>query len=67
MRKNFKSALLVAAVAAVALAGVSVGVFAYAQSLHVEPAPVTVTGCPTEDSCIVDYSHGAWTITQATP
>lgn len=30
---------------------------------------VTVQGvqCPTEDSCVVDYSDGAWHITEVTP
>lgn len=30
---------------------------------------VTVEGlnCPTEDSCVVDYSDGKWRITEVTP
>lgn len=29
---------------------------------------ITVTGCPSEDSCTIDYSgDGSWTITLTTP
>lgn len=30
-------------------------------------APITITGCPTEDSCKIDYRHGVWQITPDTP
>lgn len=30
-------------------------------------APVQVTGCPTEDSCTLDYSDGVWTIAKDVP
>lgn len=30
-------------------------------------APVTVTGCPTEDSCEATYADGVWTITPIIP
>lgn len=30
-------------------------------------APVTVTGCPTEDSCEATYDNGVWTITPIIP
>lgn len=49
------------------------GALSYASGLADQPAPVnpsapvTVTGCPSEDSCVLDYSHGTWTITQVTP
>lgn len=57
-----KSVLLVAAVALATLAGVSVSVFFYAQTLHVDPVP-----CPTEDSCVPDYHDGAWHIEPTVP
>lgn len=66
-----KSIVVVAAVAVAALAGVSVSVFAYAQTLYVEePATTSVVvplDCPQEDSCDVDYRDGAWHVTQVTP
>jgi hypothetical protein len=30
-------------------------------------APVTVTSCPHEDSCSVDYHDGAWHVTRVVP
>ena len=77
-----KSVVLVIAVALAALAGVSVSVFFYAQTLHVDPVPCptdsTLCGtevspqmvrvpCPSEDSCVPDYHDGAWTIVPVTP
>ena len=49
------------------------GALSYASGLADQPAPVnpvvpvTVTGCPQEDSCDIDYHGGAWTITPQVP
>lgn len=46
------------------------GALSYASGLADQPAPtapVTVTGCPSEDSCDIDYHGGTWTITPAVP
>lgn len=53
--KYLASAVLGAILAAAASA------FIYVQTYPHEPH------CPQEDSCTVDYSHGAWTVTEVTP
>lgn len=49
------------------------GALSYASGLADQPAPVNpsapavVTGCPSEDSCDIDYHDGAWRIVRVNP
>lgn len=56
---KIKGVLLVSAATAGVLAVVSGIVYVYAQTISLDPSvvelPVTVTGCPEEDSCALDY------------
>ncbi len=40
---------------------------AFASEVETVDAPAIVTGCPTEDSCAVDYRDGAYHITPVVP
>lgn len=66
MSKRMK---IVASAAGLAVwVGVSVGALLVMSGQGQElEAPVTVTGCPSEDSCTADYRDGVWHITAVTP
>lgn len=75
---NLKSGLVVKARNWVAVAllsvvtGIVVGVAAYlvtSQLAEHAGQSVTVSGvdCPTEDSCVADYSDGMWTVRKVQP